>query len=191
MISHKHKFILITPPKTASTSLVKSLMPFIEVEKIIPQGGAGSELFDFKEPGLKSRNRKHAKLASYGDRFLQEYKLYGVVRNPYDRMVSWWKMGGGETFHAWLNEQEQWVFAPCSDYFDSKGIGEFQVLRFENLEIDFNKFCNELNIPDTSLVKINKTKHKHYTEYYDDETRQIVAEKYAKDIEHFGYKFGE
>ena len=59
----------------------------------------------------------------------------------------------------------------------------------ESFYDDFSLVKKRLNLPVVGISSANRTKHKHYTEYYDDETKQIVAEKYAKEIKYFGYKF--
>ena len=68
-------------------------------------------------------------------------------------------------------------------------------IRYENLEEDTLRILNKVGI-DATDISYPKEKSKfrlsakHYTEYYDEETRQIVTEKFKKDIEHFEYEFG-
>ena len=63
------------------------------------------------------------------------------------------------------------------------------VLRFEHLDRDWNNMFKELGYDPPKLPVINKYKHKHYSEYYDDETREFVGYLFKKDIDAFGYKF--
>jgi Sulfotransferase family len=90
--------------------------------------------------------------------------------------------------------------------------------RYESLQADFDVVCDRLGIPRTPLPHENRSLeaprvrslndvkkrirrwlwtlkprnvYPHYTQYYDDETRARVAELYRRDIELFGYAFGE
>ena len=79
---------------------------------------------------------------------------------------------------------------------DEKGsiLADF-IGKFENLQCDFNSICEKIGIPPSKLSHVKKSsqfrKYKHYTEHYDDETRELVAEAYKDDIDRLGYKFGE
>ena len=63
-------------------------------------------------------------------------------------------------------------------------------IRFEDIEGGIEDVC--LNYPPKNFVDLphmNKTNHKKYTDYYDDELREMVAHKDRIIIERFGYKF--
>ena len=82
--------------------------------------------------------------------------------------------------------------------------------RFESLQDDFDKVCDHLGIGNSQLPHRNRSDKKSrdlkrkarnwlfsngenqlrsLTDFYDDETRQAVAEHYRKDIDAFGYEF--
>ena len=126
------------------------------------------------------------------------------VRNPYSRAVSmykhpsWSSVKNFEDFCSSISKNEypsgfaKWHSTTVSEHiFDDNDLKVDFVLKLENLQEDFNIVCDKIGIHRQELPHKNKSQHKHYTEYYNEETKQIVAEKYAKDIEYFGYKFGE
>ncbi|HRW98592.1 MAG TPA: sulfotransferase family 2 domain-containing protein, partial [Cyclobacteriaceae bacterium] len=79
---------------------------------------------------------------------------------------------------------------PFYKMFDQSGkqLVDF-VGRFEYLQSDFDKICEIVGIHPRKLPHLNSSEHKHYSFYYDDETRNLVDEYYHQDIEQFGYHF--
>jgi hypothetical protein len=61
--------------------------------------------------------------------------------------------------------------------------------RFENLQEDFNEICLRLEIPEVRLPFENRSKHRHYKEYYNQHTIQLVGDAYKEDIELLHYDF--
>ena len=127
-----------------------------------------------------------------------DYFKFAFVRNPFEREVSLWKYLTKIKREGYVKEKfSDFVKLPKEhtymDYVkDEDGtIILVYIGRVENIQEDFNIICDKIGIPQQQLPHNNPTKHKHYTEYYDEETKQIVAEKYAKDIEYFGYEFEE
>ena len=61
--------------------------------------------------------------------------------------------------------------------------------RFETLEEDWARLCEKLSL-DVKLPHRGKRRDpKHYREYYDEETRRMVEEVHAVDLEKYGYSF--
>jgi len=197
MICHRNKCIFIHIPRCGGTSIEVALVGrnWWEVDKTT-QHLIGSTAKKIYKP------------------YWDDYFKFSFVRNPWDRMISLCKyshhykvnlVNGKVNFNRYFNR-----FYPLEidirsksqeDSFDSFNLIENSIYlntlnveldfigKLENFQEDFNIVCDKIGIPQQVIPHRNRSNHKHYTEYYDDETREIVAQKYAKDIEYFGYEF--
>jgi chondroitin 4-sulfotransferase 11 len=135
------------------------------------------------------------------------YYKFAFVRNPWDRLVSWHRMCmefGENKFQSYVRA----TFPEFSDFIrneESEPLAKTRqnqldlitddagnllvdfVGRFEDLEGDFRK--TGLATAGVKLAHLNKSAHADYRSYYTDETRDIVARRFAKDCEYFGYRF--
>ena len=221
MITPKHKCIFIHTAKCAGSSVGNVVSKFgvkiDSVNRIIDGGFSSNDKYaDFFKFSFV-RNPWDRIVSSYSmfnswrrPRWVKNISFSKFTRfaldvDPEDisqiELLRLWESGfTNEKQKEYIEDQyKKSVQNHCAPYFnpfnqlfrkDGTQIPDY-IGRFENLQEDFSVICDKIDIPRQQLPVKNKSKHKHYTEYYDDETKQIVAEKYEKEIEFFGYKFGE
>jgi chondroitin 4-sulfotransferase 11 len=211
MINHKHKYIFIHIPKTAGSSLEVALGGHGQLKCFTS--------FDHinKEP-LQHLTANEIK-NKLGKSEYNKYYKFSFVRNPFSRCVSeyfWWRGVGKKnkygrkkcetSFTQWVHEDLPSLIIENQsiDRLIKHNIEQHKFIldanndkivnfvgRFEKLQEDFNIVCDKIGIPRQKLPHTNQTKCSHYTEHYNDETKKIIEDYYARDIEYFDYKFGE
>ena len=209
IISHKHKYIFVKTSKVAGTSteiffenLSFSHEPRHCQPEIINEDGIvghRGEVDHLEKPPtwLNHCNLKKIKKLLNNDDLFNEYFKFSITRNPWDRVVSAYHHFSPETS---FKECVVGGFSKFGQIFHLFGehIDDVYFIRFENLNEDVEYVCKKIGLDyDMNNFGTYKSEHrehsknKHYTEYYDEETKSIVAEKCKKDIEYFNYKFGE
>ncbi len=200
MISFQKRFLFVHIPKTAGNSIQSILRDYSEDELVALRGEQdGIERFGLRNP--KYKIKKHSTLAEYravlrDEQFRSLYK-FTCVRNPWDRMVSYY-FTPTQQVGAWDRKEFRKMISKglsVADYLrldkgeeDPFGNVDY-VMRFENLANDFRSVCTTLGIPTAPLPQYNRSNREHYSKYYNDELRELVRERFAPEIERFGYTF--
>jgi hypothetical protein len=131
------------------------------------------------------------------------------VRNPWDRAVSWYKYrktryvafdcskgsSTGRSFKQWLMDPIYGAYSKrgygmgvdqCS-WIDNRSIN--YIGRFEKYNDDLRNIMKLLGLqPPKKILHLNSSTHRHYLDYYDDESYEHVKQHSCKDVSRFGYK---
>jgi len=213
IISHRLKYMFVHLPKTGGTS-IRTLLNANDLFKVDVAGhwlGITEEEYR-KFPKLTRKLMSHSKLIE-GINYLQdegynhqEYFKFIFIRNPWDMMVSSYEyhkqiLAKEEHIHkdnlAGVRSKNFKEFVKTRDpnYKNSFLLGDYTfdfVGKFENIEQDVQTICKKIlgdNYTHINVPHENSTIRGDYKEYYDDETKRMVEEKFAKIIELGHYNF--
>lgn len=180
LVSHEHAAIFIHPPKTAGTAV-----------RDVLQDDFGFRLIPEPLPwGIHSYQVPEQYAA---------FKIFGTIRNPYSRWVSWYEHIVRKSDHYLHQEMAVPIeFAeftrtllangPAADLVPMSVMlkGAVAVVRQECLSDDFATMWfvpNRITMP-----VVNEFPHKPWREYYDSDLAALVATRYEKDFDCYGYQ---
>ena len=226
ILSHTHQFVFIKSSKTAGTSIEAYLDQFLGPRDVVtpvfppvdghtPRNHAGlwnplreirlnrgryarrtmkhwvcRRRFFNHIPARHARGRMPA-------RVWDQYLTFCVERNPWDKVVSYWKMNcarhGEVTLDHYLNN----MILPVNAHYYTDGDGRMivdRVLRYERLDEELGLLLAELNIPWQGSLSVrakesSRLKRTPYQEHFTPAQRDFVAKRFAREIELFGYTF--
>jgi len=200
LFSDQYRFIFVHVQKTGGSSVTKAL------EDVIPDA--------LRRPHgkLSGGMNKHIFAVNLQPKFYSSewrgYFKFAFVRNPWSRLVSWynmcrsrpgknrfmrkshWQIDSFEHFLTNVGGRSQRLLYEQVDYLlDARGRPLLDYVgRFERLNEDFAYICRRLGIA-AELPHANPGPVVDYRAYYNDRTRQLVADRYRRDLDYFGYTF--
>jgi len=218
LVSHRYNFIYIKNKKVAGTSVEAFFEKYcVDPKKKIKYthsttvkkskfGIVGNRWTRHKGKWYGHQNAANIK-RNLGEKKFDKYFKFCVVRNPWDRMVSLYHWNtrnrNRKRFTQFIKkihkELRNKTVAPIYLCYDLYSINNKSVcddyIKFENLEEGIIRVCKKLGITDYNVKELphfkkNSKKEKtHYREYYNEETKQIVAKLHEEEIKLFGYEF--
>ena len=206
IISPKRRFAFVHIPKTGGTSFARAYEDRAAADDILigdtPKARKRKKrLEQLEAPG---RLWKHSRLVDVGGLVPADYFVCTLVRNPWDRMVSYYHWLQVQTFQhpavsiAQSKDFKSFLRDPCvqraerqnpaSNYVTTLE-GVLQCDAFIRLEhpSDYEAAWDHLGFS-LSIPHLNQSvRDRDWRNYYDDEDIGIVANLAAADIARFGY----
>ena len=215
-LSVKHRFLFVHIAKTGGTSVRASLQHLHRRDPWYWPMFLCSRLSRLSGHRIAGKLPRHAKIVAAKEllprAFFDELFKFAFVRNPWDLQVSSFYhirrerphyLRGHETFEDLL----RWKLDPERPYqyhldtsielqtdylIDLHGelIVDF-IGRYERLEEDFTEACGRIGIPRPDLAHKRRAsdRGRDYRNYYGDETAELVAHHFKRDIDLLGYVF--
>lgn len=217
MISHHDKCVFVHVPKCAGQSIEVFFLERIGLDwkRRAPLLLRPNDVAELGPPRLA-----HLKAYEYVEKRwvtpsqFSEYFKFTFVRNPWDRIASFYRYLGYDTRCSLPRfvskhlprrlDDMHWFIGPALEYLydrDGQLMVDF-VGRFENLAQDFATVCERMGIGNPTLPHINNSavapnmlqllrRHRgqRYRQMYDTRSRDLIERVYERDIAAFGYQF--